>query len=480
MKNKIKYSVIAILTSLSVFINPLSVCASSPADTSLIHYSEMSKADKWIYTYTNFTTFLSDGLGVVVSQINGGNASFRDAWVNWLIEQKRIDSADSMGEYIDSHTRVENDSSGQLQLILDDSMSDDLYTSIKQYLDANTGWTFGTTYQVSDLVNYFGNKNTYDTVKEIVDGMQSDEVALVSPYWYQNSSGVNDVSAIVCIVKNDGFLNACFADTTILGGQSYYKWELSYWKMSSGKCHLYYINSNGEDWTERYFSLVNSSYDDEYSKYQGFLFESSLSTSLQRPKNSSFFIVKKNHEKVRLYKSVSDYKAYSVGQRPYYATSDFYDYSVGKDNALTISDDALQNGSVYGDVQNYVVNNGGDGMTEEELRKLLDEYLGGGGGGTGGGTGGSTSGGGGLDGLLGGLGAFGDAIMRIAGKLIEYIGKLLELVTTSFTGILDKIPTGFVGLLGALFPFIPEEVISVLGLGITLILIIALIKALKK
>lgn len=461
-------------------ILPIVLCFTLFFSSLCVNASEITQPEKWgklekmqLY-YTNFKVFVFETCGVLLNDVKGvgGDTNIRDSWDGYIKAKYDIDSTDSMAEYISTHFNVENDSASQPRYIIDDTLSDDMYSFMKDWIKKNTGWYDFYTYTMPDIVTYFDQKPQYDKAVSIINGLKTNEIACVVPHSYTSLGYYTKIT----ILDYDSFLLGS-NDVMQKWSYAYKNWDVCNIGYDVGK--VYWFDKFGNDVTSNVLDkMYGSSYDSfigiNIGNRDGFFYGSSMSSADQ-----PFFVTRISRTE-RVFKTINELKNYTVDSRSYLATSKFKDYDTNRDNTVTVSDDALQNGSVYGDVYNYVVNNGGDGITEDELRKLLDEYFGGGGGSSGGGSGGGTSGGGGLDGLLGGLGAFGDAIMRIAGKLIEYIGKLLELVTTSFTGILDKIPAGFVGLLGALFPFIPEEIFSVLGLGITLILIIALIKALKK
>lgn len=456
------------LSVILLFGSSMSVFAGSPNG-----YTEWNTLDKIGFYAQNFFTFAFETTGVLVNSVQGGSSSTTvyDSWEDYLQVKYDIDTSYNYDDYVDKHFN-KDESSGEPQYIIDDTMSDDMYSFMKDWIKNNTGWYDFYTYTMSDIVTYFDQKPQYDKAVSIINGLKTNEIACVIPYSYTSLGYYTKIT----ILDYDSF-SLMSNNLMQKMGAARKNWDRCNIGYDVGK--VYWFDKFGNDVTSNVLDkMYGSSYDsfiginigDNYGLFYG---------SIDSCSEETHFVTRRCRTE-RVFKSMDELKNYTVDNRPYLSTSKFKDYDTNHDNTVTVSDDALQNGSVYGDVYNSVINNSSDGVTEDELRKLLDEYFGGGGGSSGGGSGGGTSGGGGLDGLLGGLGAFGDAIMRIAGKLIEYIGKLLELVTTSFAGILDKIPTGFVGLLGALFPFIPEEVISVLGLGITLILIIALIKALKK
>lgn len=92
-----------------------------------------------------------------------------------------------------------------------------------------------------------------------------------------------------------------------------------------------------------------------------------------------------------------------------------------------------------------------------------------------------------LGGLFGGvigiieavLGKILDALAALTAMIAERLAAVVELVLSFF----DEIPhlfVGFLGFLGALFPFLPEEVMLLLTFGIAVLVFIGIIKALRR
>lgn len=99
------------------------------------------------------------------------------------------------------------------------------------------------------------------------------------------------------------------------------------------------------------------------------------------------------------------------------------------------------------------------------------------GGDTGDDTGGDSSGGG-VSAILEGIGKFFDTLLTLVGKIIGMLSDFVNSVLTlfeSFTVFTD----GFSGFLTGAFGFIPQEAINVIVTGITLLVILAIIKFLK-
>lgn len=91
---------------------------------------------------------------------------------------------------------------------------------------------------------------------------------------------------------------------------------------------------------------------------------------------------------------------------------------------------------------------------------------------------GDDSSGGGVSAILEGIGKFFDTLLTLVGKIIGMLSDFVNSVLTlfeSFTVFTD----GFSGFLTGAFGFIPQEAINVIVTGITLLVILAIIKFLK-
>ncbi len=118
-------------------------------------------------------------------------------------------------------------------------------------------------------------------------------------------------------------------------------------------------------------------------------------------------------------------------------------------------------------------------ITQSEINNIINNYYPsdpgddpGGGSGSGSGSddsGGSSSGGFGIiDGLGKLFGAIGNIIDKLFGfvlgllsKVVDFFGSILEMFTDTLTKLIDIVPTGFNEFLAAMFPYIPEEWITI-------------------
>lgn len=113
-------------------------------------------------------------------------------------------------------------------------------------------------------------------------------------------------------------------------------------------------------------------------------------------------------------------------------------------------------------------------ITQSDVDNVVNNYYGGypddsGGGSGSDDSGGSSSGGSGIiDGLGKLFGAIGNIIDKLFGfvlgllsKVVDFFGSILEMFTDTLTKLIDIVPAGFNQFLAAMFPYIPEEWITI-------------------
>lgn len=208
--------------------------------------------------------------------------------------------------------------------------------------------------------------------------------------------------------------------------------------------------------------------------------------------------VTKNGDYIKFFKNDAAMKEFDVGFQPYYVGDKYLNYDSSQDNSITVDSNILNNNwvtnnnQIYNETSNTVINNnttnitnGGSGLTEEQIKDIVDSVLdkykpdsGGSDSGDGGGSGSGDNGGGGLTAILEALGKLLDFLLTLIGKLLsvilDFLTKALGLLEglTAFTG-------PFATLLSGLMPFVPSELWDVIIAGITLSVIAVVIKAWK-
>ena len=206
------------------------------------------------------------------------------------------------------------------------------------------------------------------------------------------------------------------------------------------------------------------------------------------------YLLTLNSQKVKVFSSLQDLKDYQANTvtYPYYMVTPTC-------SGNTITQSQIDNSVTYGDIDqsvtNIIINNGG--ITEEQLQRIIDAILAG----KGGGSDPVTP----VDptdpvnpvdptdpwvppsfdftGLLKGLMNLLAAIFGLISNLIGYVAELTAELVTSLNAVIDNIKAlinqGVIGLLTALFPFLPPEITGLLSLTFLLISIISIIKAIR-
>ena len=198
---------------------------------------------------------------------------------------------------------------------------------------------------------------------------------------------------------------------------------------------------------------------------------------------------------VKVFTSQSAFMGYNIKQQNFYWNDSFNTYNSNLDNSITISNSDYStyidsSSTIYNNIQ-YNIDNGGDNLTEDDIRRIVDDTLkdfldnlpeeeednkddd------TGGGTvSGDDTGGNGLNDFVGGLGSLLDFLLSLFGKVIglisDFLNSALELL-----GNLTSFTDGFSMFLSSTFKFLPEEAITLICSGIALVITLGIIKYMR-
>lgn len=431
--------------------------------TNIQGFNSWDITDKKSLFATNIVSFFSS-IGMYFRNGSGGN--LMDIFTTHLIESGRIENADNLDEYIASHLTANTD---ETELYMSSDLTNALHETAVQYIEEETGWynlpvtsyrnidasLFYTQTQYNSFLDYCSknvNENCFVAINSYgTAGYRVDNVA------YDNSFRFYLVP-----YENLLYIPLNVNGVRFSGVSPVVNWAL----LEKEKIKDIYLDSNGGVIKESQNSSSTLLYfhttQNQYNSCPRAFFYSDIT--------------------IRAYKTLDDLKQYAVGQRPYYITDAFKNYDSTVDNSTTITQTEIDNSVTYGDVYNYITNNydNPDGLSEDELRAILEEYLkqinnsGGSGSGNSGGSGG------GLSGFLDGLGSLGDALLAIIGKLLEYVGKAIELLSGTVTKVIDLVPQNITNLISGLFPFIPQEWLVAIELSLVLAVVIGIVGMFKK
>lgn len=315
----------------------------------------------------------------------------------------------------------------------------------------------------------FDSKDLYDRfVKQVSDGY----------VWYAANS-----SAYRYDPNFNFYLQSAASDSSYVC----YIITDSNWKTSGYSYQTFTINSNNVG----YVSTVT---------------ETSLTTNSvsYRASDSADYhhkLYKKGGGFIRVFKTRDGMLNASLSKRSVY-TSTYYnnmktdnsvDNSVHIDNSqITIDSNNLTNTSYVSDsyntsstenITNNITNN--SGISDDQLQKIIDAIYrnptSGGSSSGGSGSGGSSSGGssGGVTAIVDAIGKLLDVVAMIAGKVIaafaDFIASILKSLD-SFTGLTD----GFTKFLSGTFAFIPPEILAIIGTGVTISILVSIIKLIRR
>lgn len=362
-------------------------------------------------------------------------------------------------EYFDKEVKRNADGT----FTISDKFMDDIVAYSKKIIDDNTGYFYVKTLAKNNIPpSMFVNKDLYDTFCDILKE---------NKYTYCKFRTDSDISFEACSLGDKALI--------------LYR--------SNSECD--YFDIYDKTWNKTY---VKTSY---HSFYNNELTQSDGVKYLSLEWNNSFtpvgnskqlsFVCSLDGDYIKVFKTLDAFKDYNAGYQPFYTSPQYIAYDSSIDNSVTVKGDYFlgcnwesNNNTYYNNISNTVINNYSDGISEEQLNAIIEKILAeirknGGNGGNNSGSG-SGSSGGGLSGFLSGLGSIGDALLSILGKLMEYVGKAIELFSDTIVKVIDIIPKKFTELLTALFPFIPEEFLIAIQLMLALGVVLAILKAVKK
>lgn len=463
--------IIAILCSFFIFINSLcisniTVYASSGGDSGSLGLTgkDLEAAltlwlPAWIYK----------GVGLVLNPASFSVTEYMGFWQDLLDARSNVENSETVEEFIERSAKRTDD--GNIEL--SDDMVDVLYEVTNVYIQEYCGWY---EYQTMDYRQFpstnFETQGLYQAfisycTKNIKGTDNAIFVGGVNREWIKDDVGNNVVIYKLSVTEPLADVEYYKKQIYENGADAYITQE---WNTVSPLYSLLYEDGSvieSETSGSAAFACFYSNYRNDFSYARTPITDGSRT--------------------VRVYKSLEDLKSYSVGQRPYFTTSKFQDYDINGDNSCIISESELNGSSIYGDVVNNIITvEGVNGLTEDQLQRLIDAILSANNGGSNGGSsGGSVSGndgsnGGGLGNFLGGLGSIGDAILSILGKLLEYVGKAVELLSSTVLNVIDIIPKNITALIGGLFPFLPSEWLIAIELGLVLSVILGIVGLFKK
>lgn len=206
-------------------------------------------------------------------------------------------------------------------------------------------------------------------------------------------------------------------------------------------------------------------------------------------------IVSNDGRLVKVWKDFDTYKNFNIKQQPFYYTQNWVNYDASQDNSITMTNAEYtyyndNSTTIFQTIQNNIDNSGSD-LTEEDIQKIVDdavkEILDSIPEDTGSGDTGDDStsdndsgtGGNGVSDLIEGIGKIFDTILSLIGKLMGVVADFTQSILDLFSGF-TTFTDGFSDFLAGAFGFIPAEIWDIVRVGLSLMVLLAVIKFLRK
>ena len=224
-----------------------------------------------------------------------------------------------------------------------------------------------------------------------------------------------------------------------------------------------------------------------------------------------YAVVSNDGRTVKVWYDIDAFKNYTINYQPYYATNTWNNYDNSIDNTTTITNSQYQyytdnSSTLYETIQNNIdnsVNNTDNSVTitETYVQNVVnntyniivedannygdDTGSGDSGSGDSDDSNGSTSdndtgsGGTGVGDLIEGIGKIFDTILSLIGKLMGVVADFTQSILDLFSGF-TTFTDGFSDFLAGAFTFIPPEIWDIIKVGLSLAVLAAIIRFLRK
>ena len=392
-------------------------------------------------------------------------------FLDYMNSDKGVElTEEEIPQYFEENVRIH----GGGGLSFTDDIVDALHHTAQAILDEQSGYWLVPTAPVSNL-----NPKVFSTS----DGYQAFKKSIVNLGCVYFNDTISSRNSYVVLINSYDYL-ASYPDL-IWDDTKSYSYSL--------------VHKINEDWTiSEYLDMIYVDDGKFFPRDNAYVLEDDNYTLKQINTSDRMYLrddslgrrlISSDGRYLRVWKSIDDYKLWSVGKQPYYVTNEWVNYDYSQDNSVTLTNTYITNTTNGGVVNNYYTTvqeavddaNTGGTITEEQVREIVkttisqintDN------------NGSSSSGsdddssGSGISAIIDGIGSFFDTILTLIGKLIGMLSNFVN----SVLGLFDSLTVftdGFSSFLAGAFGFLPKEAISVIISGITLIVILAIIKFLK-
>lgn len=422
----------------------------------------------------------------------------------WMSENSGVDESNITDDqvkqkyyemYGDCTVNTDNDT-----FVISSEMNSFMKYMINEIIE-NSGYRYVYTFNIINYATNFSSGELYEAIRDFISSEdENGNTVAINSYGF--------TTMMVADLENAGFVNQAEGALKV----SAKPYDYTTWQPVTGYEYIY-NTANGVYPSGASGNNMNATL--RFDKYG--LVTLDVWNWVSVGKNKVF----------KLYNSLNDLKADSVGQSPYYINNSIYNDYSNSTGDYTLSYDN-SNKVTYGDIQNYVDNSyteNGTYPTPTEINIYIEDSNpiipnptptpgpGGGGSGEGGqgGQGGSanatanneginitinnnhslnfggtlsgnsvsgngTGSSGGIGSIFGWLGDLGQVLGDLIKNLGEALKNVLKGISDLITSIVTDLPTMFFDFIGAFFGWMPPEWSSLLSLSLAAMLIFGIIK----
>lgn len=407
-----------------------------------------SSAQSYTYFENHFDDIITRLNGVIINQ-NNLEQDFED-FLQEYRDNYNIPNGTSESTWIGDNISgsYQNGDTGVSDLVISQALRQALRDWCDAYLEANTGYYYGYTYNSSMYLSKFGNnQDQYHAFLDLLSANEDKTIVTVSSY------GVNNIFIFTdspILYVSDSYSTSY----NVFNTYCYYNWS-----NSSLPCEQYTYNSTNKVYTKASDTTLDR---------RTYNVRASLNTTYI----GNTDIISFNTKQIMIYKSYQAMQNGSEGIQDYYVTDSYNSTISGSYNTTTSNiENTIGSNNVNNYINNYYVENG-KYPTPNQINIYINNY-----------TGDNNGGGSGDDDDdnkpdwdFGFLSTIGEFLAELIAGIGEVIGGILSGLTSIISSLREGIPNVIGSLLEYFLPFLPDEVITMISLSIVFAILVGIIK----
>ena len=445
------------------------------------HYLELFAAAWDIYVSPNVST--------VLWGVDAHNDFYNFMVADDYTEEEAEECVHGGGGHVRDGISVDDDGN----VTYSDDVSDLFHDYICNYLETESGYWVVETISAAEFVDnyYYGTQaNFKDEFIKTVDNLGGLISCQLSNN-YDASTGLQTGTEYLFFRSFDS------SDFVLSSGTSFNKNSDLGFILNGVVCKFHSLTEDTSHYDQDFynygsFSALTSSALDCKKTYQNYhpFFSEYLNNSTNPTLKIISAIVSSDGRLIKIWRSVADFTNYNRNQQPYYYTQNWVNYDASQDNSITMTSAEYSyyndnSTTIYQTIQNNIDNSGSD-LTEEDIQKIVDDAIkeikdsisnDSGDGSVSDND--SGNGGIGVSDLIEGIGKIFDTILSLIGKLMGVVADFTQSILDLFSGF-TTFTDGFSDFLAGAFGFIPPEIWDIVKVGMSLMVLLAVIKFLRK